>query len=117
MIISTEIAVAIACPRCGKLLMEKYNFFRLNEPDGVPIVCNCGARPGLIGITKGGSLFLDVQGDCCEDTHDFMFYLDEFNDHSLFGLACDVAKMGLGFVGAPRSVLEAVETCHLPVQL
>lgn len=117
MIISTEIAVAISCPRCGKLLLERYNFFQLNNRQGLPIVCECGARPGLIGITKDGSMYLDVQGECCEESHDFVFYLDEFNEHSLFGLACDTAKIGLGFVGSLRSVLEAVETCRLPVQL
>ena len=117
MIISTEIAVAIACPHCGRLLLERYTFFQLNAKNGLSIICECGAKPGLIGIAKGGSMYLEVQGECCAETHDFIFYLDEFNEQSLFGLACDTAKMGLGFVGSPRSVLEAVETCRLPVQL
>ena len=117
MIITTELAVAFACPDCGKLLIKSFSFFELNGKTELNLECECGSCPCVVSLGTDGNIFVDLLSTCCEESHEFSFFLDEFHEDSLFGLVCDTAKMGLGFIGTPAAVLEASVSCRLPMPL
>lgn len=117
MIIPTDMAIAFVCPHCGSLVYETFSLFQLKKAEELEIVCRCGQKPCLIGLDREHVLYVVLLGKCCDDPHEFGFYLEEFQENALMGLACDASSLGLGFIGTPRMVKLASEDCVLPIQI
>lgn len=117
MIIPTDLAIAFVCPYCGRQVYDTFSLFRLKPDEELDITCACGGRPCAVGLEGGNLIYVILWGKCCEDPHEFDFYLDEFQTDALLGLACDTSSLGLGFIGSPRLVKIATEECVLPTPI
>lgn len=117
MIIPTNLAIAFACPHCGRIVYRTFSLFQLKKGEDLEVGCVCGRHPCAIGLDQERMMYVLLWGKCCDDPHEFYFYLDELREDALLGLACDAAALGLGFLGSPRMVKLAAEDCRLPTPL
>ncbi len=109
MILSTDLAIAIRCPVCGReMLYRFFSIFQLKAAHGYHVVCPCGAECCHVSLDRYHKLYIGVEGVCCEETHEFFFDLEELREGCVFALSCDVDDVHLAYFGMKDAVLRAL---------
>lgn len=110
MLLSTDFALIMQCPICGKRILYRfYSVFWLRARGQCDVVCSCGAELGQITFSRDHIIYLDVKGSCCEELHEFMFSWQELQEQPIYSLACDVEDQHLALFGLKAPLLQALQ--------
>lgn len=99
----TSLAIAIRCPRCGKLEASTLSRFACSRGRSVKISCTCGALMLTVG-NRQGQVYLQVPCYLCDGVHFLYFNPVRFWGAELESIACAETDLQLGVFGEDEAV-------------
>lgn len=103
MLVSTEVALAMRCPKCGRMEITTLSRFAVPHNHSVKLLCSCGAEKVTVGL-KDGQVRLRIPCFLCDGLHHYHYTLREFWHAPLMAITCPETDLQLGVLGPVEQV-------------
>ncbi|HEY8347481.1 MAG TPA: hypothetical protein VIL07_09460 [Symbiobacteriaceae bacterium] len=98
MLISTQIAFAMRCPKCGRMEMTTLSRFVVRPGSSLKLRCSCGADKFVVSH-RDQQIRLRIPCFLCEGLHHYHYSPREFWHAPLTGITCPETDLQLGVLG------------------
>lgn len=109
MLINRKTAIAVRCPWCGNIRLNKVNPFGISNDGGITVKCLCGQKLFTLKRRKAGGYQLNVSCIACDYEHIYRLENRELWKTDLFVLNCHYTNMEVCFLGREAEVKQAVD--------
>lgn len=109
MVVSTQTAIALRCPKCGKLDFYALSRFSLNGNTTVHFSCDCGTS--ILSVYKKSRKTYCFNVNCvmCETKHLMTYNSSHIWTNNVTALVCDHTEVEIGYMGAVEAVKNSIK--------
>jgi len=107
-LVSTTTALALRCPKCGKIKNHSLSLFYFSAKKTLRLSCACGAPLLLISTRDRKVFYFQVECLMCEHKHLVEFFLREIWSDRVLSLMCSETDLEIGFIGPRDQVKKCI---------
>jgi predicted RNA-binding Zn-ribbon protein involved in translation (DUF1610 family) len=107
-LVSTTTALALRCPKCGKIKYHSLSLFYFSAKKTLRLSCACGAPLLLVSTRDRKVFYFQVECLICEHKHLAEFFLREIWSGRVLSLVCSEADLEIGFIGPRDQVKKSI---------
>ncbi|MGI6704674.1 MAG: hypothetical protein ACOX42_11845 [Clostridia bacterium] len=109
MLINRKATMAVRCPWCGNIRINKVDPFSISGGDGITAKCMCGQDLFTLKKRQAGGYQLNISCIACDYEHIYRLGYRELWKSDLFILNCHYTNMEVCFLGSETNVKQAVD--------
>lgn len=98
MLINTNIAFAIRCEICGRLMVHNTSMFDFIRNEKMKLNCICNHTNAIIKSDNCKTICIEFSCFACQDTHTFTYNIKQFLKGNIVA-RCIETGMEIGFIG------------------
>lgn len=98
MIYTTEIALALSCPKCGKVESHHVSLLSFSGKRTLKVGCSCGVEKFSLGF-QGTQFWLNYPCPYCHSNHVVYYPKGQFWDTQIKTLICPQTRQESGWMG------------------
>lgn len=110
MLINRKTTVAVRCPWCGNIHINKVSPFSISGNEGATAKCPCGRDLFTLKRRRSGGYQLNISCIACDCEHIYRLENRKLWKSDLFILNCHYTDMEVCFLGKETDVKEAVDS-------
>ncbi|NLK21947.1 MAG: hypothetical protein GX308_07675 [Epulopiscium sp.] len=103
--------IVFQCATCGVFYFDDISPFEFSGKKEISISCKCNKNSLKIAIKRRKQMILSIPCFLCNETHTYIFSINQMFSDDLKVLKCPKKNMKIGFIGNESSVSDALD-CH-----